>query len=128
LGGPQIADLQIEAMALALARSTAWTHFINLSDQDFPVKPRGEIVAQLAVHASTHVVDWFDPFATRLWPNIDQRLGRWHLPWPWLHRALASSGKLLGLADEGELGFMKSVEAQFEKIVVAKPKALASRR
>ena len=27
-----------------------------------------------------------------------------------------------GLADEGELGFMKSVEAQFEKIVVAKAK------
>jgi hypothetical protein len=81
LGGPQIADLQIEAMALALARSTAWTHFINLSDQDFPVKPRGEIVAQLAVHASTHFVDWFDPFATRLWPNIDQRLGRSVFHW-----------------------------------------------
>jgi hypothetical protein len=27
--------------------------------------------------------------------------------------------KSTGLADEGELGFMKSVEAQFEKIVVA---------
>jgi hypothetical protein len=84
--GPQIPDLQIEAMALALARSTAWTHVINLSGQDFPVKPRGEIVAHLAVHASTHFVDWFDPFATRLWPNIDQRLGRWHLPWPYNSR------------------------------------------
>ena len=30
--------------------------------------------------------------------------------------------KSTGLADEGELGFMKSVEAQFEKIVVAKAK------
>jgi hypothetical protein len=27
--------------------------------------------------------------------------------------------KSTGLADEGELGFMKSVEAQFERIVVA---------
>jgi hypothetical protein len=40
----------------------------------------------------------------------------------------ASSEKYqsIGLADEGELGFMKSVEAQFEKIS-RKPKALASR-
>jgi hypothetical protein len=30
--------------------------------------------------------------------------------------------KSTGLTDEGELGFMKSVEAQFEKIVVAKAK------
>ena len=30
--------------------------------------------------------------------------------------------KVTGLADEGELGFMKSVKAQFEKIVVAKAK------
>ena len=28
----------------------------------------------------------------RDWPNIDQRLGRWHLPWPWLHRALTIPG------------------------------------
>ena len=37
------------------------------------------------------------------------------------NRRIASSEKY-GLADEGELGFMKSVEAQFEKIVVAKAK------
>ena len=30
--------------------------------------------------------------------------------------------KSIGLADESELGFMKSVEAQFEEIVVAKAK------
>ena len=39
-GGSQIPDLQIEAMDLALTHSATWTHFINLSGQDFPLRPR----------------------------------------------------------------------------------------
>ena len=35
-GGPQIPDLKIEAMALALARSTAWTHFYQSQRPEFP--------------------------------------------------------------------------------------------
>src|SRR5450432_3714966 len=41
-GGPQIIDVQIEAMDLALRQPHAWTHFINLTGQDFPLRPRAE--------------------------------------------------------------------------------------
>ena len=91
-GGSQIPDVQIEAMQLALTMSATWSHFINLSGQDFPLRSRGDIVASLEAQREMNFVSWFDPFETKLWPNVDDRLDRLYLHWPWLHRLLKLPG------------------------------------
>jgi hypothetical protein len=35
--------VQIKALKLAVQSAAAWTHFINLTGQDFPLKPQSEI-------------------------------------------------------------------------------------
>jgi hypothetical protein len=105
-GGPQIPDLQITAMAQALARSQGWSHFINLSGQDFPLRPRSEILTLLQSEPSTNFVNWFDPLTTHYWSNAKSRLARWYLHWPWLHSLLEIRGigrrlkKLAGWANQ----------------------------
>lgn len=91
-GGSQIPDVQIEAMGIALARSGRWTHFINISGQDFPLRPRSAIIDRLGANASANFVTWFDPFERRLWNDVKERLERRHLHWQWLHTFLDLSG------------------------------------
>lgn len=89
-GGPQIPDLQIEAMEIALDRSTGWTHFINLSGQDFPLRARSEIIAHLGRNPLTSYLNWFDPYQTNVWTNLKPRVEHYHLHWPWLTALFAT--------------------------------------
>lgn len=89
-GGPQMAEVQIEAMAAALARHARWTHFLNLTGQDFPLKTRAEMLGRLVPGRS--YLGWFDPLDAGPWRNARERLTRLHLAWPWLHRLLALPG------------------------------------
>ncbi len=89
-GGPVMAEIQIEAMAVALARDARWTHFLNLTGQDFPLQPRAAMLARLAPGRS--YLSWFDPLAHGPWRLARERLTRRHLAWPWLHRLLAVPG------------------------------------
>jgi len=93
-GGPQLVETQIEAMRLALAHpaNIPWTHFINLSGQDFPLEARPQIIAQLESAPSASYVDWFDPFETGQWADLTHRIGRWHLHSPTLQRLLSLPG------------------------------------
>ncbi len=89
-GGPAMIDVQLQAMAVALARGIRWTHFLNLTGQDFPLKSREEMLARL--EAGKSYLSWFDPERSSLWSNARERIERYHLSWPWLQQLLAVPG------------------------------------
>lgn len=92
-GGPVMAEVQVEAMAAALARGPGWTHFLNLTGQDFPLKSRDEMLARFAAAPEKSYLGWFDPLDSGgLWHNARERLARRHLAWPWLQQVLALPG------------------------------------
>jgi hypothetical protein len=91
-GGYQMAAAQIEAMAAALRADAVWHHFINLTGQDFPIKPRAQLEAHLAARTEASFVSWFDPLRTSLWANARERLTRHHVEWAWLDRLLRVPG------------------------------------
>jgi hypothetical protein len=49
-GGYSLVDAELRGMAALLEMSTDWTHFINLSGQDFPLKSQNYIRKFLAAH------------------------------------------------------------------------------
>jgi hypothetical protein len=49
-GGYSLVDAELRGMAALLEMSADWTHFINLSGQDFPLKSQGYIRKFLAAH------------------------------------------------------------------------------
>src|SRR5699024_8307088 len=89
-GGPTMAEIQIEAMGIALARGTRWTHFLNLTGQDFPLKSRDQMLDRL--EKGTSYLSWFDPLDDVRWSNASERLTRFHLPQAGLQRVLAIRG------------------------------------
>lgn len=91
-GGAGISELQIEAMDFALGASSRWSHFVNLSGQDFPLGPRDRRLARLAGAAGTTFLSWFDPLATGHWQDAADRIGRWHFHAAWLQRLLRVPG------------------------------------
>lgn len=91
-GGYEMAAVQIEAMATALRLNSKWHHFINLTGQDFPLKPTAEFEAHLRLRPEANYVSWFDPIFTPLWSNARERLERYYVEWPWLERLLHLPG------------------------------------
>jgi hypothetical protein len=91
-GGYEMAAVQIEAMATTLRLSRSWHHFINLTGQDFPIKPPALFEAHLQQKPDANYVSWFDPVFTPHWSNARERLDRYYLEWPWLERALRLPG------------------------------------
>jgi len=92
-GGPVMGEVQIEAMATALDCDRRWTHFLNLTGQDFPLKSRDEMIARFAAAPDKSYVSWFDPLnADGLWSNARERLTRYHLTWAWLQALLSIPG------------------------------------
>lgn len=91
-GGYEMAAVQIEAMATALRLSATWHHFINLTGQDFPIKPPEQFERYLQDRLDANFVSWFDPIFTPLWSNARERLERYYVEWPWLERLLHLPG------------------------------------
>lgn len=91
-GGWEMAAVQIEAMAAALRAGATWHHFLNITGQDFPIKPLGELDAYLARAPAANYVSWFDPLQKPLWSNARARLTRFYVEWPWLERLLRVPG------------------------------------
>lgn len=104
-GGFGIVDAQLAAMTAALGSPLPWAHFVNLSGQDFPLRPRHEILASLSAQPEANFVHWFDPLREPFWKNARTRLTRYHLTHPALHRLLHVRGlgwrlrRLLGCRD-----------------------------
>ena len=92
-GGPVIVHVQLEAMRLALITDSRWTHFINLSGQDFPLKSRDEMIDFLEAAREKSYLSWFDPLgAPVVWSDARKRMIRHHIAWPWLHHLLTLPG------------------------------------
>ncbi|HWL14024.1 MAG TPA: beta-1,6-N-acetylglucosaminyltransferase [Opitutus sp.] len=91
-GGYRMAAVQIQAMAAALRADGRWHHFINLTGQDFPIKPVAALDAHLAANPESNYVSWFDPVFTPLWSNARDRMRFYYLEWPWLERVLRIPG------------------------------------
>ena len=91
-GGFAAAEVQLIAMERALAAHPHWSHFINLSGQDFPLKRLDELDAALAEHPQRNYVPWFDPLGDGRWRNARERVDRFYLDWPWLNRVLRWPG------------------------------------
>ena len=91
-GGPDISELQIEGMQLALQHGASWRHFINLTGQDFPLTSRAERLARLGPDTDRSYLSWFDPLSTSHWANARERLQKHHLHGAWLARLLAIPG------------------------------------
>jgi hypothetical protein len=91
-GGYRMVGVQLEAIAAARRRPEPWTHFINLTGQDFPLKPIAEISAYLAARPATSFVSWFDPVYQNYWSDARDRLARYYFEWPWLDRLLRVPG------------------------------------
>lgn len=72
-GGWSLAQVQLDAIALALEISPDWSHFINLSGQCYPIKPRQQIDALLAADPDQVFVELRN--FTSLPPDD------WHLAW-----------------------------------------------
>ncbi|MES2695349.1 MAG: beta-1,6-N-acetylglucosaminyltransferase [Verrucomicrobiota bacterium] len=106
-GGPAISDLQIEGMALALKHSATWSHFINLTGQDFPICPRGARLERLSRQKDASYLSWFAPLETDHWKNARARLERWHLHGSVLQRVLGLPG--FGRRLKSALGWQNSI-------------------
>lgn len=91
-GGSEVARLPVEAISLALRSKQAWTHFINLSGQCFPLKPIEEIASVLATRADISYLTWFDPRASRLWRNAEERVACTYYWWTWVHWIMTRPG------------------------------------
>ena len=72
-GGWSLSQIQLDAVDLALRLSGDWSHFLNLSGQCYPIKPREHIDAALAADPERVFVE-MRPFSSL--PADD-----WHLRW-----------------------------------------------
>jgi Core-2/I-Branching enzyme len=91
-GGAIMAEIQIAAMKAALTHQPSWTHFINLTGQDYPLRSRSHIVDFLDSNVNANYISWFDPLQTSHWRFARERIEYHHLEWAWLHRLLAVPG------------------------------------
>lgn len=91
-GGSTMIETQIAAMDLALRRHVDWTHFINLTAQDFPLKTRSDCIQKLGIDPTASYLSWFDPLREPIWKNARERLDRYYIEWPWLDRLLRVPG------------------------------------
>ena len=80
--------VQIEALKLAVQSAAVWTHFINLTGQDFPLKSQTEILRILSEAAGISFVNHFDPFDGVHWQYAGDRLSKIHIDSPFLERLL----------------------------------------
>ena len=80
--------VQIEALKLAVQSVVQWTHFINLTGQDFPLKSQSEILSILSSGTDTSYISHFDPFDGVHWRYPAERLLRVHIDSPLLEALL----------------------------------------
>ena len=84
--------IQLDALSRLLKDNVGWTHFINLTGQDFPLKPQTDIMSELASARDMSFVSYFDPFDGIHWKNAGERLERVHIDSPLLEVILGVPG------------------------------------
>lgn len=64
-GGYSLVEAELRGMRRLLEMDAGWTHFINLSGQDFPLKSQGYIRDYLSAHPDTQFMRCADQMAIR---------------------------------------------------------------
>ena len=72
-GGYSLVDAELRGMQHLLAMDGNWSHFINLSGQDFPLKTQVQIMAYLSAHPDREYIKVFDQKKIR--PDTMRRIG-----------------------------------------------------
>lgn len=78
-GGYSLVDAEIRGMAQLLKMGATWTHFINLSGQDFPLKSQDQIAAFLSRNPGKEYIRVLDQAAVR--PDTMHRVNHIALEW-----------------------------------------------
>jgi hypothetical protein len=74
-GGYSLVDAELRGMERLLQMGAKWTHFINLSGQDFPLKTQSEIMAHLALNPGREFIRTLDQRLVR--PETMPRVGKY---------------------------------------------------
>lgn len=72
-GGYSLVDAELRGMEHLLAMNGEWSHFINLSGQDFPLKTQAQIMAYLTDHPGREYIKVLDQEKIR--PDTMRRIG-----------------------------------------------------
>lgn len=83
---------QLDALHACAEWSKDWSHFINLTGQDFPLLSQSMIMQDLTGRRGTSFVSSFDAFATGQWGDAKQRVTRVHFDSPALEALLRVPG------------------------------------
>jgi hypothetical protein len=74
-GGYSLVDAELRGMERLLEMGSTWTHFINLSGQDFPLKTQAQIMAHLSANPDREFIKVMDQKRQR--PDTMSRVGKW---------------------------------------------------
>ncbi|API57757.1 glycosyl transferase (plasmid) [Rhizobium leguminosarum] len=72
-GGYSLVDAELRGMQHLLTMDGNWSHFINLSGQDFPLKTQAQIMAHLRAHPNREYIKVLDQNKIR--PDTMRRIG-----------------------------------------------------
>jgi hypothetical protein len=78
-GGYSLVDAELRGMAHLLNADRTWTHFINLSGQDFPLCTQAQIIARLDANPGREFIRVLDQEKVR--PDTMRRVRRFYIEW-----------------------------------------------
>lgn len=87
-GGYSLVNVTLRGIAHLVRRADDWGFFINLSGQDFPLRPQAAIRAGLEGRASSNFLAWFDPIREPRWNHALRRIQRVYVEVPFKRRPL----------------------------------------
>lgn len=76
-GGYSLVDAELRGMAMLLEMNSSWTHYINLSGQDFPLKSQKYIRAFFAAHPDKEFIRTLDQKTER--PDTLNRISHYFI-------------------------------------------------
>ena len=76
-GGYSLVDAELRGMAMLLSMGHRWTHYINLSGQDFPLKTQQHIASFLTANPGKQFIRVLDQLRER--PDTMNRLDRYYI-------------------------------------------------
>lgn len=83
---------QLDGLRICTEWGIEWTHYINLTGQDFPLVAQAAIMRELKSKRDISFVSWSDPFTNGEQTDVNDRISRIHLDSPLLERILGLPG------------------------------------
>jgi hypothetical protein len=83
---------QFICLRSCLEANISWSHFINLTGQDFPLLSPDALLAELQTKTDQSFISYFDPLAERYWNDVEDRLSRIHFDSVLLEKVLRIPG------------------------------------